>query len=115
MERILLISIYITIYAMFLTLLLMSMRSSIEKRRRKVQHNLNKLHRKAHMRLIGALISSPVRFLYNYLRNTSLLESYNWYRSLSGNWTDSHAAQTLTPKEICMLDPVTFRQIYFGG
>lgn len=89
--------------------------SQVERDRRRAQKNINGYNRRARLRLIGALISSPFRYTRNYIVNTRLLESYSWYRTLSGSWTDSHCMGTLSPKDICRMDPDRFKAEYFGG
>lgn len=89
--------------------------SQVERDRRRVQRNINGYKRRSLLKLMGTLILSPFRYTRNYIVNTRLLDSYSWYKSLSGNWTDSHCMMTLSPLEICRLDPVDFKQEYFGG
>lgn len=112
MERIIATVFYILAIYM---LLILVRPSQVERDRRKVQHNINGYKRRSKLRLIGTLVLSPFRYTRNYIRNTKLLDSYSWYKALSGNWTDSHGAMTLSPLEICRADPEEFKKTYFGG
>lgn len=105
---------YIVIFIILIsTLLSMKAVDSVEKHHREVQRNINGYKRKARLRFIRAVITSPVRYTRNYLQNAKELDSRGWYKNLGGGWTDSHGADVLFAYEICRLEPEEFLKTHF--
>ena len=93
-------------------ILIFDPRSSVEKQRREITGNISRYKRKANIRILKEIVHRPIQYAHNYIKNTKMLKENNWYKSLSGNWTDSHAFQTIPPKEICETEPLCFAERY---